>query len=314
MAVVSFTHRRDAMTSSGPLRIGTDRLSLSVLPEAGGGVLAFDALVDGQPVPLMRPASFPLEDGAGLIDPNRLASYPLLPWSNRIAHGGFFHGEQWVPLARNRADDAWPIHGSGWQRPWTVLSHGPDSMVLALDEALPEAYAFRATMGYRIVGDTMRFTVRVINAGPRALPFGLGVHPFFPLHGGVRLHAPATSVWQNDGRDPLPVRRESVPPAWDFSEPADLPAGGLNHAFQGWNGHAVIEWPARALRLHIEADVDTYVIYVPEGEAFFCFEPVDHPINAVHLPGGAVANGMTELAPRSSLERAFAFRVERLDA
>ena len=55
------------------------------------------------------------------------------------------------------------------------------------------------------------------------------------------------------------------------------------------------------------------MLYTPAGEDFFCFEPVDHPINAVHLPGGAVANGMTLLAAGESLERAFAFRAEAVE-
>lgn len=301
------------MSLSDALRIGNERLSLSVLPRAGGGIVAFDALVDGHSVPLMRPTLPSDVDAAGVVDPNRLACYPLLPWSNRIAHGGFFYGGRRVALELNRAGDAWPIHGSAWQRAWTTLTHSADTLLLVLEDSTPDAYAYRATLGYRLMGDTLRVTLRVINAGPHALPFGLGLHPFFPLHGGARLHAPATEVWLNDGHDPMPVRREAVPAAWDFSDTVPLPAGGLNHAFQGWDGRAAIEWPDQSLRLHVSSDVDTYVIYVPEGEAFFCFEPVDHPINAVHLPGGAIANGMTELAPGRSLEHAFAFRVEAMD-
>ena len=59
------------------------------------------------------------------------------------------------------------------------------------------------------------------------------------------------------------------------------------------------------------ADADAYVLYTPPGEDFFCFEPVDHPINAVNLPGGATAHGMTLLAPGERLTRRFAFTVER---
>lgn len=56
------------------------------------------------------------------------------------------------------------------------------------------------------------------------------------------------------------------------------------------------------------------MLYTPPGEDFFCFEPVDHPINAVNLPGGATAHGMTLLAPGERLTRRFAFTVERADA
>ncbi|EGD00669.1 aldose 1-epimerase [Burkholderia sp. TJI49] len=55
------------------------------------------------------------------------------------------------------------------------------------------------------------------------------------------------------------------------------------------------------------------MLYTPPGEDFFCFEPVDHPINAVNLPGGAAAHGMTLLAPGERLTRRFAFTVGRAD-
>lgn len=295
------------------LQLCNDRLSVCLLPEAGGGIVSLDWLGQGAEVPLMRPCAASPERSPGHYEPNRLACYPLLPWSNRIAHGGFFHAGIRVALALNREDDAYPIHGSGWQRRWTVDQHEADIAVLDLEEADAGAYTYRARMEYRLDHDTLRVDLRVTNTGAFSLPFGMGLHPFFPLHGGARLHAPATGVWFNDGHDPLPIRKDAVPASWDFSTSRPLPVGGLNHAFTGWTGQAAIDWPERALRLHIEAEADAYVLYVPAGEDFFCFEPVDHPINAVHLPGGAVANGMTELAPGESLERAFAFRAEALD-
>ncbi|NID14043.1 aldose 1-epimerase [Luteibacter yeojuensis] len=291
------------MTEPVPLQLRNDSLRLCVLPWIGGGIASLEWKGRGDAVALMR-------GWDGAPDPNHLACYPLLPWSNRIAHGGFFHRGREVTLARNRADDAWPIHGSGWQREWTVSHHDDLTLALTLDESVPEAYSYRALLGYRLDGDTLRVRLRVTNTGEFSLPFGLGLHPFFPLHGGVRLSAAAQSVWQNDGVSPLPVRREAVPEAWDFARNRPLPAGGLNHAFDGWTGEAAIEWPALALRLHVESDAGRYVLYVPEGGSFFCFEPVDHPIDAVHLPGGPLAHGMTDLAPGVSLERSFAFRAE----
>jgi aldose 1-epimerase len=70
-------------------------------------------------------------------------------------------------------------------------------------------------------------------------------------------------------------------------------------------------WPKRRLSLTISANTDYYVLYAPPGEDYFCFEPVDHPINAVNLPGGGEANGMTVLEPGEKLTREFRFTVER---
>jgi aldose 1-epimerase len=84
----------------------------------------------------------------------------------------------------------------------------------------------------------------------------------------------------------------------------------VNHAFTEWSGRAAVVWPKRRLSLTIEADADYYVLYTPPGEDFFCFEPVDHPINALNLPGGASEHGMTPLAPGETLTRTFRFTVE----
>ena len=88
------------------------------------------------------------------------------------------------------------------------------------------------------------------------------------------------------------------------------PSGRLSDAAIA-RGLAAVEWPTRHLSLTIAATTDYYVLYTPPGEDFFCFEPVDHPINAVNLPGGADAHGMTVLAPGECLAREFRFIVER---
>ncbi len=292
------------------IQLCNDRLSVCLFPSAGGGIARFDWLGGDEEVPLMRPCLGEPERSPGRYEPNRLACYPLLPWSNRIAHGGFFMGERRVSLPLNRDDDAYPIHGSGWQRRWTVRRHDAEEAHLELIEAARDAYSYHASLHYQLDGAALKVRLSVTNTGDDALPFGLGLHPFFPLHGGATLLAPATGVWHNDGQGPLPTHHGAVPAPWDFRTGLPLPADGVNHAFSGWTGRAVIEWPQHALRLHVEADVDAYVLYTPGDEDFFCFEPVDHPINAVHLPGGPAANGMTLLGAGETLERHFVFRAE----
>jgi aldose 1-epimerase len=284
------------------------RLRAQILPEVGGGLAGFDYYKDHKWVPLMRPFEPLATPPALLTDPNQLACYPLLPWSNRISEGGFDVDGYRIVLAANRNDDPYPIHGSGWQRLWRVLSHNDHEARLVLDEYSADAYAYQASLHYLLLEDILEVVLQVTNTGARTLPFGLGLHPFFPRHGEATLHAPAAQVWINDGQSPLPVKRVDVPPAWNFDHSRRLP-DGLNHGFQAWNGDALIAWPLHGLSLQVEADVDAFVLYTPAGKDFFCFEPVDHAINAVHLPGGATANGMTPLAPQSSLTRRFAFHV-----
>ncbi len=46
-------------------------------------------------------------------------------------------------------------------------------------------------------------------------------------------------------------------------------------------------WPKRRLSLNIAADTDYCVLYTPPRRGFLLLEPVDHPINAMNLAGGA---------------------------
>lgn len=290
------------------LRLSNAQLNVRILPRLGGGLAGLDWCARGVTVPLMRPApEHPL-------DPNQLACYPLLPWSNRIAEGGFSVEGRHVALLPNRDDEPFPIHGSGWQRAWQVGEQSEHDVMLALDEQQPGGYSYRATQRYSLIDSALVVELSITNAGPSTMPFGLGLHPFFLRHGEVVLHAPASQVWVNDGQTPLPIARVDVPEDWDFNQPRLLPDEGVNHAFQPWLGDAVISWPAIGLQLHIETDVDTFVLYTPAEDDFFCFEPVDHPINAVHLPGGAAAHGMTLLPHGASLTRRFVFRVVDDDA
>ncbi|WP_266160022.1 aldose 1-epimerase [Dyella silvatica] len=290
------------------LGLSNARLSVQILPQAGAGIARFDWLGRGEPIPLMRPYRQPLAASDTPLDSNQLACYPLVPWSNRIAEGGFTMAGRRISLSPNRDDEAFPIHGSGWQRIWQLLRHSEDEMLLALNEATADAYAYRATLRYVLRDDALHVELQVTNTASTVMPFGLGMHPFFPRHGEVRLRAPAPKVWLNNGQTPLPIALAEVPPAWDFHHGKGLPDEEIDHCFRPWTGDALISWPRERLHLQVEADVDVFVLYTPLDQDFFCFEPVDHAINAVHLPGGAVGNGMTLLEPEASLTRRFVFR------
>jgi aldose 1-epimerase len=282
-------------------------LRVQLEPAWGAGLVRFDWIANGACVPLMR-AYEPDMSSSGVPDPNRLACYPLVPWSNRISGEGFFFDGARIEVRRNREDEPWPIHGTGWQRAWQVESCSASAARLMLDETGSGPYRYHATLHYTVRDNVFDVALGATNIGDTALPFGLGLHPFFPRYDGVVLTAPASSVWLNDGHTPLPVEKTALPPVWNFAHEADLPEG-VNHGFEGWTGRAVIRWPHRSLRLELAADVDRYVVYTPAQGDFFCFEPVDHGIDAVNGPGGALANGMTLLTPGASLQRRFSFRV-----
>jgi len=283
------------------LLLENERLRAEVAPQAGGGLARLDWLGGACATPLLR--GLPPETREQPT-PSHLACFPLVPWSNRMAPSGFeFAGRRHVP-APNRAGEPCPIHGDGWQQAWEVQAHTDDAAVLRLERHDAAPFAYDATLRYALEGDALVVDLAVRNAGACALPFGLGLHPWLPDPQGARLQARATQVWLS-GADKLPSVRSLLPPDWNFIEPAPLPVTGVDNVFEGWDGLARIRWPARGVGLAIEADMDYFILYAPPGRDFFCFEPVDHPINAHDMPGYP---GLSILGPGASLRRRVVFR------
>lgn len=276
-----------------PITLDNGRLRLVVNPDIGGAVVRFDVLTAHGPEPVMRPG------GDTERDPNRLAMYPLVPWSNRIAAGGFDWRGRHYALAANLAGEPLPIHGDGWQRPWQIESRKADELRLSLRSTEQPPFDYRAELTYRLEGESLAVALAVTHLGEVPAPYGLGLHPWFPRSAGVRLEASAEGVWEVDARQlPREWRRLAEGEAWDFARGAGLPEGKIDNLFTGWDGRALLRWPERGLALAVEAEPQgsRYLVYSPGGEAdFFCFEPIDHNVDAHHAVD-PLAQGLVELA------------------
>jgi aldose 1-epimerase len=230
---------------------------------------------------ILRPLDGPAN---GPFAPGDTASFPLVPYSNRIRDGRFaFNGRDYrLPL--NFGDHPHSIHGVGWQARWTLADRSDDAILLGLDhdgEGWP--FAFRATQSFALEGATLRQEMSITNTSGGPAPAGLGFHPYLPRHRGARLTADVAGVWLTDGTC-LPTARVPCPEEWDLRRGAYVDALGCDNQFEPWDGQARIVWPAdgMAVDLAASADLDRLVVYAPPGEDFFCVEPVSHMTDAVN--------------------------------
>jgi len=286
---------------------------LCLLPSAGGGVAAWQWQRGTDTVDLWRPW-----DGQ-TRRMQALASYPLLPWSNRISDGGFEHAGHFHPLRPNTPDDPYPIHGDGWQQPWTLVDPQPDraAMVLRSDRFGDGPHVYEAEQVFILSEGGLHQTLTVTNRGPEALPFGLGQHPWFSRTPGCRLTTGVEGVWMSrPDRIPTDYSTE-FPGGWDLNQGAIVDRIVIDNGFGGWSGEARIEWPEREVALHMQSSLTLpdgsagrpdCLLYAPASPPVFCFEPISHPINAAHWPGRP---GWVALAPGQSMSLRLHWRFER---
>lgn len=261
------------------LRLDNGMLSVE-LSRFGGSILSGSC----RGVPIFRPTA---TDGLASQRHGAEASFPLVPFGNRLEGNAFTLGGQRHALTRNAADACY-LHGDGWLATWEVVSHGETEACLRYDHnpVAPSPYAYDAVQHVSIDGDRLAIRLSVANRSGLALPMGLGHHPFFPKAAGTRLRAKADRFW-TERAGHLPDQSRPIPRNLDFESANPLPRRWLNNAYEDWDGKAVIEWPEHDLCLEIEAGPPFrhFMLYMPEDADFFCFEPMTHLPNGHHLPG-----------------------------
>lgn len=210
------------------------------------------------------------------------ASYPLVPYSNRIAQALLRWQGKDFPLVKNWLPDPHSIHGVGWERPWTVVSRDATSAQLvyrhAGDASWP--FAFEATQRFALSADALCMTLDIRNLEDHAVPVGLGWHPFFVKRPGSRVAFEATGRWES-GTDLLPTHRLA-------SSGLDAPVADLvvDHCFEGWSG--VTHLRDDVFTVRIRSSVRYLVVYTVPSRADIAIEPVSHVNNAMGKgPGGS---------------------------
>lgn len=258
---------------------------LVFLPEAGGAVASFT--VAGRAV--LRAAMSDTDDAL------MTASFPLVPFCNRIPDGRFLFEGREVVLPPNLAGHPHPLHGQGWRAAWTVERADGGEAVLSYEHA-PDAWpwAYRAEQRFILGARGFRAELTVVNKSQTAMPAGLGFHPYFPRRPGETLTAANDGVWLID-TDVLPTIHHPGPWEADWAAGAPVEGHGLiDHCYTGWDQRAVLRAPGQPdTVLTASPECRWLHVYVPPGEGFLCVEPCASRPN----PFGEGDTGMVVLQP-----------------
>lgn len=216
--------------------------------------------------------------------PLHMASFPLVPYSNRIGFGRFALGGEAIQLEANFPPEPHAIHGTGWTAAWEIASATDSSVVLRhshqRDAHWP--WPFEAEQHIALLNDMLTIEMVARNLSDHVVPLAMGHHPYFDSE-AASLSFRAVDVWHT-GEDGLPSHTGIPDGAFDFAEGGQVKGRALDNCFAGWDGNARISWDRRPLSLDITSNMEAAVVYVPKGEGYFCFEPVPHIINALNLP------------------------------
>lgn len=270
-------------------------IELDIEPGIGGGISRFDWR--GHNV-------FRSTDNAkGAL---QLANFPLVPFSGRIAGGSFSYGDKVLKLPPNNteADTTQPLHGHGWLSQWNVdrqnanavqLSHNHDGSIW------PWAYGAEQTISLRENGYI--HSVSLTNLSGKAMPAGLGLHPYFPRE-NARLHLDTDGMWENDD-NMIPSAHVSAQPIPDWGN--DRP---YDNVFTGRSSDVTIDWPGYRMRMIPDPAFSFTHVFRPAGEGFFCVEPVSHMPDAVNRQAADYETGLRTLQPGETWQTHTRFEVE----
>jgi aldose 1-epimerase len=293
------------------VRLEAGQLSLELLPALGGAIGAFQLRRAGQTFDLMRRTQPALVSEVGVL---ATASFPLVPFSNRIENGVFHFRGQEIRMVPNMPPHPHPLHGHGWRASWDVSRRTPDSAELVYRHNGGDwPWAYRAVQRFRLAGSALEVSMSLTNESSDAMPAGMGLHPYFDRTPHASMVTAAPRVWLSENA--IPRSLVEVPSHWDFSRDLRISELDLDHCFSGWSRQADIVWPERRLRLRIDADpvLSHLVVYVPPGQDYFCVEPVSNANDAFNLADrGTEDTGMVVLAPQSTLSATARFAVETL--
>ncbi|OYU45245.1 MAG: aldose epimerase [Burkholderiales bacterium PBB4] len=216
---------------------------------------------------------------AGQQSVRQAASYPLLPYSNRIAQAELLWQGQSHTLTKNWLPDPHSIHGVGWERPWEVVSQHAAAAHIRYRHRADASWPvdFEALQSFTLEGSAdsggLRLEMEFTNLAPHAVPAGLGWHPFFAKRKGMRVSFNATGRWEN-GPDQLPSHRLA-------STGLDVPVDTLSvdHCFEAWTGRAQLTDPQ--LQIRITSSLRHLVVYTLPARTDIAIEPVSHTNNAM---------------------------------
>ncbi|PFG37062.1 aldose 1-epimerase [Flavimobilis soli] len=301
--------------------LATPTWRAGVVPGAAASLAYAQVLVDGVWRDLVRPT------GASKLDaPTSCASFPLVPWSNRVAGARLTWGGRSWRLPRTSPDGT-AMHGAVLPFAFDVVERTGTSVRMTFDSrdavGVGFPWAFRTEITYALDERGLSVTTTVENVDAEPFPAGFGHHPYF-----VRHLVPDTE----DALLEVPVTRGyRLVDAIATEEAGDVPARADYRTLRPLGDRFVddcltgrvpgvparIVYPgARAdgsdveVRIHADDVYAHWVVYVPVRRTYFAVEPATNANGGFALADrGVPGSGVFVLEPGESRSGTFSIEL-----
>ncbi|MBN2177443.1 MAG: aldose epimerase [Demequinaceae bacterium] len=299
-----------------PLTIVNGHWRVGLLPDNGGCVAFGQARVGDAWVDILRPT--PADRLGERWD---TASFPLIPWSNRIRRGTLLWEGMAYRLRRWGTED-FAMHGTAVEFPWAVVEKGTDHATLRFDSRAYHGvnfpWGFVARTEFVLDGPRFTWAIEIENVDEEPFPAGFGHHPYFvrrlasedgtPVGEEALLQVNCERAYLLDnGMAGGPAG--PVPSVEDFRALRPLGTDFVDTCQTARSSPiaATIEYPGAAA-LDLEADdlLSHLVVYLPVGETFFAVEPVTNANDAFTLHAlGVPGTGVLTIDPGKAVSAEF---------
>jgi len=286
-----------------------DQWHIGVLPATGASLAYGKIQHRGQWHNFMRPTP-----DADLATPNKTASYPLIPWSNRIRDGVFTYKGETFRLQPNWPDGT-AIHGVARLYAWDVISADTSQIRLGYDSreysGVNWPFSFAAEITYKLEDNVFSVDTQITNHDDRVMPAGFGHHPFFLKtlttdQDRAQVQIPFVSAFAPEPGGVLPLYQaaEPVTSRTDFRELRTLPADRENILIDDCytdriTGQAVrFVYPSGVeITLDSAPIFETLIFYCPSDKPVYAIEPVTNSNDGFNmLERGLPNHNVIELA------------------
>ncbi len=294
------------------LALQSGPLSAAIAPEIGAMVTALEWRAPERVHPLLRA---PAGAVPSIAAPNRFGSWAMLPFANRAFDCVIDDGEQPFRVPANDPAGTGSIHGFGWQSAWEILGYDHGHTVLEHRRSAGEdPYRYRARQEISLDVSGMTIALAIINEADMALPFGFGLHPWFPAAADTRLkmRSDGALILGNGFRA---TGSQALADGGPYAaNPLFATQAETAWSFLGWDGTARMETPSRGVAVTVTASetLRCPVVWAPPGADFLCVEPQSHAIGAPSEVAARAASPLTRLQPGETLSGWMRIAVEAI--